>query len=165
MAKKAQQSLPNLTTDQLRNEEVAYAFSQIIKDAQHILTPFEAAKYRTIITVDHNDNERYPNLVKEAVCYFWSLTLSKNKGGNLVLYFSADNEAVQKFGTTIFNRMLRSIFKHTSTSTNDTNIEGCVRISADTKDVHSFFYKRFVDGESEHVTIQALDHVAAEKIN
>jgi hypothetical protein len=150
-----------LTPEQLRNEEVNYSFEQIIKDGLQTLTTFEAPKYRTIITVNHADNEKYPNLVKEAVCYFWTLTLSKGKTGNLVLYFTADSEAITKFGTLVHNRMLRSIFKHTMKEKNDIDIEDAVRIGYDTRDIHNFYFKRFMDGESDTVKIKALEHVKA----
>lgn len=161
MAKKAQQQVPDLTPEQLKNEEINYAFNQITNDGLQMLTPFEANKYRAIVTVDHSGNERYPNLIKESISYFWNLTLSKSKSGSLLIYYTYDNEAILKFGTVIFNRMLRSIFKHTSSERNDINIEDCVRINTDTKDIHSFYYKRMIEGESAVVNISSLEHVAA----
>jgi hypothetical protein len=160
MAKKAQKEVPPLTLEQLRNEEISTAFNQITKDGLEMLTPFESLKYRTVVTIDHNDNERYPNLVKESISYFWNLTLTTGKTGNLVIYYTFNTEAVSKFGTVIFNRMLRSIFKHTMSGSNNISIEDCIRISTDTKDLHNFFYKRIVDGETPTVSITALDHLA-----
>lgn len=160
MAKKAQQQeVPDLTPEQLKNEEINYAFNQITNDGLQMLTPFEANKYRAVVTIDHAGNERYPNLIKESISYFWNLTLSKSKSGALLIYYTYDNEAISKFGTVIFNRMLRSIFKHTSSERNDINIEDCVRVNTDTKDVHNFFYKRMIEGETENVKLRALDHV------
>lgn len=161
MRKKTETKEPELTPEQLRDEEVNWAFTQIVNDGLQMLTPFEANKYRAVVTVDHAGNERYPNLIKESISYFWNLTLSKSKSGALLIYYTYDNEALLKFGTVIFNRMLRSIFKHTSSERNDINIEDCVRINTDTKDIHNFFYKRMIEGESAVVTISALEHVAA----
>lgn len=161
MAKKAQQQVPDLTPEQLKNEEINYAFNQITHDGLKMLTPFEANKYRTVVSIDHVGNERYPNLIKESISYFWNLTLAKSKNGSLLIYYTYDKEALTKFGTVIFNKMLRSIFKHTSSEKNDINIEDCVRINTDTKDIHPFFYKRVIDGENEAVTVRALNHVAA----
>lgn len=160
MAKKTQPSTPPLTQDQLRDELVNYAFTQIVKDGQQLLTVFDTGKYRSVVTVDHADNDRYPNLVKEALTFFWNLTLSKTKNDNLVIYFTYDKEASTKFGTMIYNNMLRSIFKHTMKDANDANIEDCVRVSTNTKELNYFFYNRLIEGESEAVTITALDHVA-----
>lgn len=157
MTKKAQPQ--TLTPEQLRNELITQAFEQITNDGLHILTPFEATKYRTVVTVDHSNNERYPNLIRESISYFWNLTMSMGKTGNLVVFYTYDQEALTKFGTVIFNRMLRSIFKHTMAKSNGINIEDCVRISSGVKDIHNFFYKRLIDGETENVKLRALDHV------
>ena len=160
MAKKAQKEVPSLTPEQLRNEEINTAFNQITKDGLEMLTPFESLKYRNVVVIDHSDNERYPNLIRESITYFWNLKLSKNKNESLVMYFSFDTEAFSRFGSRIFNLMLRSIFKYTMSKNNLISIEDCVRISTVTTDIHNFYFKRVIDGATESVIITALDHHA-----
>jgi len=146
------------TPEQLRDKKVVEAFDQINKAGQQLLTVFETAKYRTVITLDHEQNDKYPNLQQECISYFWNLTLSLNKQSQLVMYFTYDTEAAAKFGTKIFNTMIRNIMKYTAVEFTKINIEDCVRINTATTEVHNFFYKRFVDGENENTKFTALPY-------
>ncbi|CAM4306656.1 hypothetical protein SAMN06265348_110263 [Pedobacter westerhofensis] len=163
MTKKVEQQSTGTTPDHLRNEAVTKAFEKISEESLHLLKVFESAQYRTVATVDHLGNDRYPNLVRESISYFWNLTLSKNKTGNLVIYFSYDTEAISKFGTMIYNQTLRTIFATTSAATANVNIEDSVRINSVTKNVKDFFFKRIMDGENESVSIKAVEHVTQQK--
>ena len=156
---KKQHNQSSSTNGANRNELIAQAFDEIVKDGMVALKAFEANKYRTMVTVDHRNNEKYPNLIKEGVCYFFNLTLSSNKHGDFIIYFSYDSEALTKFGRTVYNILLRSIFQRTSVAYTKLNIENCVRINITTRNIHDFYYKRVMDGVSDTVVITALDHV------
>lgn len=163
MAKQTAQQTLLLTPEQLRNETVSKAFDQISIDGLQLLKVFESSKYRTAVTINHLDNTKYPNLVRENTSYFWNLTLSKNKYGNLIIYLAADTESISRFGGRVYNELLRSLFKHTSVQTNIINIEDSIRVSAATKEINHFFIKRVMEGESESVSIQALPYEPIQK--
>ena len=160
MAKKQErQEIPPASTNQ--NELMLQAFSLITNDGLQMLTVFENAKYRTVATVDHSGNDKYPNLIRESISFFWNLTLSRNSTGNIILYFTYDKDAAAKFGTMIFNSMLRSIFRHTTAVTDSLSIENNVRVNVNTKDINYFFNSRLIEGEKAGVNIQAMEHTPA----
>lgn len=163
MTKKTEQPTTGATPEQLRNEAVSAAFEKITQQSLHLLKVFESTQYRTIATVDHEGNDRYPNLIRESISYFWNLTLSKNKAGSLIIYFSYDTDAISKFGTMIYNQTLRIIFTTTNVVAAKSNIEDSVRINSVTKNVKDFFFKRIMDGENESVSIKAVDYVSQQK--
>jgi len=158
MAKKQEQQETSPTSTN-QNELMLQAFTLITNDGLQMLTVFENAKYRTVATIDHSDNDKYPNLIRESISFFWNLTLSRNSTGNLILYFTYDKDASAKFGTMIFNSMLRNIFRHTTAMPNSLSIENHVRVSVNTKDINYFFNSRLIDGEKAGVLIQAIEHV------
>jgi len=133
MAKKSEQQNEAPTIEQLRNEAVTTAFDQIVLDGLQLLTVFESSKYRTIVTVDHVGNSKYPYLVKECISYFYNLTLSKNKYGNYIIYISADTESISRFGGRIYNELLRSLFNHTGSKFTAINIEDSMESSIVTR--------------------------------
>jgi hypothetical protein len=157
MAKKQEQQPVPIGTNQ--NEQMLQAFTLITNDGLQTLRVFENAKYRTVATIDHSDNDKYPNLIRESISFFWNLTLSRNSIGNLILYFTYDKDAAAKFGTMIFNNMLRSIFKHTTALAGSLSIENDVRVNVNTKDINYFFNNRLIEGEKVGVLIQAMEYV------
>lgn len=137
-----------------RNKEVDKAYKLIIESTKSLLTSFESKKYRTVIQVDHSRSGRETTLISEFICFFWNLTLSTNKGGYRMIYFSYDEDALAKFGPRLYNRVLRHIFKHTMFETTKLNIEDSVRINNQGADIQNFFINRLANGENNFISIE-----------
>ena len=154
---------PEIQVDELtlRNQEVERAYNQIVLSARNLLTVFESPKYRTWVEVNHSKSEKETTLIKEFICYLWNLTLATNKVGHYVLYFGFDQEGLNKFGSRIFNRMLRSVYKHTMTEATEMDIEDCIRVNESATDVHQFFIRRMLNGENEIVSILVEERLTA----
>lgn len=144
---------------QLRNETVEKAYLNIVKQCKELLTPFESLKYRTSATVDHTKSGKDTNLINEWLCYFWNVTLTKNRHNYLMIYISYDEEALTRFGDKLFNRMLRTVMRCTNLEAFDFNIENCIRIDHSATDIQPFFISRILNGEKEFVSICAEDKV------
>lgn len=145
---------------QARNTQVEKAFYQIVKETSALLSPFEAKKYRTLITVNHNDSGKVTNLISEHITFFWNITLTKNKQGYYMIYFTPDQESITKFGQRLVNRAIRQLFKCTAQEKNKPNIEDCIRLNA-SSNVQSFFLSRLANGSNLFTTINEEDFKSA----
>ncbi|TKC57686.1 hypothetical protein FBD94_20655 [Pedobacter hiemivivus] len=158
-AKKANTVDDQLTTEQQMNAEVLQAFNLITQSARAVVSNFETKKYRTSVLINHLQNNSN-SLVKEYLSYFFNVTLTRNKNSLLVIYIGFDTEAVTRFGSMLHNQLIREVMKHTMQDNTSVNIESCIRVDANTKDVRYFFYKRITEGENEYVTILVDEPVA-----
>ena len=158
-AKKANTVDDQLTTEQKMNAEVLQAFNLITQSARAVVSNFETKKYRTSVLINHLQNNSN-SLVKEYLSYFFNVTLTRNKNSLLVIYIGFDTEAVTRFGSMLHNQLIREVMKHTMQDNTSVNIESCIRVDANTKDVRYFFYKRITEGENEYVTITVDEPVA-----
>jgi hypothetical protein len=145
---------------QQNNYEVENAYSMITKSAIELLRRFEVAKYRSWINVEHCKNTKQQNtqLVREWVSFFWNITLSNSKEGKAYIFISIDETAIEKFGNGLTNLLLRKAFHLTQSAVDGLNIEYALRVNYMPMDVHNFFYKRLVDGETDIVSIYTEDH-------
>lgn len=146
---------------QQNNFEVANAYSMITKSAIELLQRFELTKYRTWINVEHCKNTKQQNtqLVREWVSFFWNITLSNSKEGKSFIFISIDETAIEKFGNGLTNLLLRRAFLLTQSTDNGLNIEYALRVNYMPMDVHNFFYRRLVDGETDIVSIFTEEHL------
>jgi hypothetical protein len=135
-----------------RNKEVEKAFHRIIKGTTSLLRVFDSKKYRTCIQVEHSKSSKETKLINEFICFFWNLTLTMNIAGYKMIYFCYDEEALTRFGSRTYNRVLRQVFKQTMFENSKINIEDCVRIN-NPSNVQSFFYNRLANGENDFVSI------------
>ena len=145
------------TEIQQTNEAVEKAYMEITKAASDLLKKFELAKYRTHLSVDHFKDPQNTNLVREFISFFWNITLSNSKEGKSYIFISIDESGLVKFGSGLTNLLLRSAFQIT-TNTSDINIEYSMRVNYMPMDIHNFFYKRIVEGETDFVSIYLEDH-------
>jgi 3-oxoacyl-ACP reductase-like protein len=150
-----------LSTEQLSNNEVIRVFDLITQAAREVVSNFETKKYRTSVMVDHLQNNNN-SLIREYLSYFFNVTLTRNKHSLLVIYIGFDSEAITRFGSMLHNLFLREVMKQTMKEATEVNIESCIRIDANTKEVRNYFYKRITDGANEYATITIDEPVITE---
>lgn len=138
---------------QANNAEVLKAYTRITQTASQLLKKFDVVKYRTYCDIDHTKNETNANLVREFLCHFWDITLSNSKEGKSYIFISIDEDSVTKFGNGLTNMLLRDAYKFTQSEDNTPGIEYSLRVDFSIGDVHGFFYRRIVDGETDYVSI------------
>lgn len=139
------------TAEQQQNNAVLSVFTQLTEAARAVVSGFETRKYRTSVLVNHLPNNNN-NLVQEYISYFFNITLTRNRNSLLVIYIGFDSEAVSRFGTMLHNQLLRQVMKLTMKEVTGVDIESCIRIDANTKDIRGFFYRRLAEGETDDIT-------------
>lgn len=144
---------------ELRNENVEKAFHNIIKGCKELLTAFDTLKYRMNVTIDHTKSGKETNLINEFICYFWDITLTRNRFNYYMIYVSYDEEALTRFGDKIFNRMLRIVFNCTNITVTDINIENSVRIDHSATDIQIFFINRLLSDPKDYIVVTAEEKV------
>lgn len=143
-----------------RNKQVEKSYKQIVEALKPLLKVFESRKYRTFILVDHTKSGKETNLITEFICFFFNLTLTINKAGYKMIYFTYDEESLARFGPRIYNRALRQLFKHTMFDATGFNIEDCIRVS-NHMNVQGFFVNRLANGENSHISIDVEEQLTA----
>lgn len=154
---------PQLIEDDFtfRNQEIEKAFDRIVLEAKALLTVFEHQKYRSSVDILHTKSGKDTMLLKEWICYCFNLTLTNTKNGNYHIYFGWDEGAINKFGLSLFSRMLRIIFRNTMSEKTKVHIERCVRINKGASNIQGFFQNRIMNGENEFISISVEERVAA----
>lgn len=147
------------TEEQHKNSEVLNVFNLITESARAVVSNFETRKYRTSVLVNHLPNNNN-SLVQEFISYFFNITLTRNKNSLLVIYIGFDSEAITRFGTMIHNQFLRQVMKSTMKEATLVDIESCIRVDANAKDIRGFFYRRLAEGENDNVTFIIDEPVA-----
>lgn len=150
-AKKAITVDQQFTAEQQMNTEVLQLFNQITEAARAVVCNFETRKYRTSVLVNHLPNNNN-NLVQEYISYFFNVTLTRNRNSLLLIYIGFDSEAVERFGSMTHNMFLRQVMKLTMKEQTAVDIESCIRVDANTRDIRGFFYRRLAEGENDNVT-------------
>ena len=145
---------------QTRNQEVEKVFFKIIKETSALLQSFEGKKYRTAINVDHSASGKETNLIHECITFFWNITLTKNRMGYTMIYFTADKESITKFGQRLSNRALRQVFKCTMQEKNKPNVEDSVRIN-EPGAIQNFFLSRLANGDNPFTTTSEIEFKSA----
>ena len=112
-----------LETLELRNEEVERAYHDIIKKVKQLLIPFESLKYRMNVVIDHTKSGKETNLINEYLCFFHNITLSCNRFGYYMIYVSYDENSIKRFGSKMFNKLLRVVFNCTNNAIDKINID------------------------------------------
>lgn len=144
---------------ELRNEKVELAYKNIIKGCKELLTAFDTLRYRMHVTIDHTNSGKETNLISEWICYFWDITITRNRFNYYMIYVSYDEEALTRFGDKIFNRMLRLVFNNTNITATDINIENSVRIDHSATDIQIFFINRLLSDPKDYIIITAEEKV------
>lgn len=142
-----------------RNINVEEAYYSIVKQTRELLTAFDSLKYRMSVSVDHLNSGKPTNLINEWLSSFHNFTLTRNRYGYNMIYVSYDEDALNKFGDKIFNRMLRIVFNTTNSVVGGINIENCVRIDHCATDIQPFFINRLFSQEHDYVTIHTEEKV------
>ena len=153
-----------ITTDvQQVNQQVEKAYTLMVDAAKELLKRFDVAKFRTYALMDHNKNEQNANLVKEFICYHWNITLSLSpKNGAFYIFIDLGEEALQKFGSTLTNNLLRECYQLTQSNDNTVGIEYALRVNyLPAESLHNFYYRRVVEGETGYVSIGTVEKEAA----
>ncbi len=138
---------------ELRNKEVDKSYVLITQASRALLTTFEHQKYRTIIEVNHTQSGREGNLIKEWMTFFFNITLTKNRAGYSMIYFTFSEDAIAKFGARLYTRALRVLFRHTMFDKGKISIEDCVRVN-NPGQVESYFINRLANGENSFISIE-----------
>jgi hypothetical protein len=139
-----------------RNKKVERAYNKIIQGAKSLLLPFTNVKYRTIIEINHSESSKETNLMKEFICSFFNITLTKNRADYNMIYFTYEDSAIEKFGARLYNRALRELFKNTMQEKNKPNITDCVRVN-NPGQIEGFFVNRLRGGANSYISISVLD--------
>lgn len=157
------QFVPITTDIQLTNGEVEKAYTLMVEKATELLKRFDVAKFRTFAIMDHTKNEQNTNLVKEFLCYHWNITLSMSpKDGKLYLFLDIGEESLQKFGSMLTNNLLRECYQLTQSNDNTNGIEYALRVNyLPAENLHNFYYRRIVEGETGYVSIGTVEKEAA----
>lgn len=142
---------------QQNNDAVEKAYTAITKEASELLRKFELAKYRTHLSIEHCKDQQNTNLVREFISYFWNITISNSKEGKSYIFISIDENGLQKFGSGLTNLLLRSAFKITETVDESQDILYALRVNYMPMDIHNFFYRRIVEGETDLVSIFTVE--------
>lgn len=157
------QFVPITTDIQLTNNAVEKAYTLMVEKAINLLRRFDVAKFRTYALMDHTKNEQNTNLVKEYLSYFHNITLSMSpKDGKLYIFVDLGQEALEKFGSILTNNLLRECYCLTHSNDNTTGIEYALRVNFLPADqLHNFYYRRIVEGETGYVSIGVVEKEAA----
>ncbi|NMN37722.1 hypothetical protein [Pedobacter sp. SG918] len=153
-----------ITTDvQQVNQQVEKAYTLMVNAATELLKRFDVAKFRTYATMEHTENEQNTNLVKEFICYHWNITLSMSpKDGRFYIFIDLGEEALQKFGSALTNNLLRECYQLTHSNGGYSGIEYALRVNYLPADqLHNFYYRRVVEGETGYVSIVTVERDAA----
>ncbi|WP_316808086.1 hypothetical protein [Pedobacter agri] len=145
------------------NKEVEKAYTLMVDAATNLLKRFDIAKFRTFALMDHTKNEQNTNLVKEFICYHWNITLSMSpKDGKFYIFIDLGHEAIEKFGSMLTNNLLRECYQLTQSNDNTIGIEYALRVNYLPADqLHNFYYRRIVEGETGYVSIGTVEKEAA----
>ena len=135
------------------NELVKKAFNAIISQATELLKKFEMTKYRTYAYMDYNNDEHDRNNLVDFVCHFWSLSLSRSNDGKFYIWLRYDSSFIEKFGHNLTNQLLRGAYKATE------EVAYSFKVAFQDHDVHNYFYKLIVGGETDTVSIFTVDKV------
>lgn len=148
---------------QLTNLEVEKAYTSIVSKASQLLKKFDLPKFRTYCEMEHTKNELNANLVKEFLSYHWNVTLSMNpKDGKLYIFIDLGGEALEKFGNGLTNALLREAYQLTQSHDNTQGIEYALRVNFNpSEQLHNFYYRRIVEGETDYVSIVTVDREVA----
>ncbi len=136
----------------IRNKEVERCFNLVIQGCRKLLGAFEHQKYRTVIEIDHTKSDKDTKLIKEFLCSFFNVTLTKNRADYDMIYLTYSEEAVSRFGARLYNRVIRQLYKHTTYEGKKVNVEDCVRLNELGK-VEQFFIGRLTNGENAFTSI------------
>jgi len=147
---------PQLTEEEQKRNALQIIFDMAVEQSSQFLAPFSTEKYRTTVIVDHETLGTKETLIKEFLCFHFNLTFGKNKNGFHQIYFNHDEEAIGKFGTRVYNQVLRLLIRLSAKEDTAINIEDRVRFAPEPCDVHNFFYKRIIDKATEFITIQTV---------
>ena len=143
---------------ELRNYTVEEAYFKIIKECRELLTVFDALRYRTSVTIDHRLSGKEANLQNEWISYFCDITLTRNKFGYFMIFFSYEEDAIKRFGDKQFNKFLRILFRCTDIYVTEINIEQCIRIQEIT-DLQPFFINRLLADPKDYVSVITEDKI------
>jgi hypothetical protein len=157
------QFVPITTDIQLTNGEVEKAYTLMLDKARELLKRFDVAKFRTFAVMDHTKNEQNTNLVKEFLCYFFNITLSMSpKDAKYFIFIDLGLEGLEKFGSMLANNLLRECYQLTQSDDNTNGIEYALRVNYLPADnLHNFYYRRIVEGETGYVSIGTVEKEAA----
>ncbi|WP_231465321.1 hypothetical protein [Pedobacter sp. Leaf132] len=141
------------------NKEVEKAYTLIVDKAIELLKRFEVTKFRTYAMMEHTKNEQNTNLVKEYLSYFHNVTLSMSpKDGRFYIFLDCGLEALEKFGSSLTNQLLREAYSITQSNDNTTGIEYALRVNfLPAEQQHNFFYRRIAEGETDYVSINTVE--------
>lgn len=157
MRTKVNKPTTQLSEEEQKREVLEVIFQQAIALASEFLKPFDTVKYRTTVLLDHEKLKTNDSLISEFLCFHFNLTFGKNKNGYHLIYFNYDEEAISKFGTRVFNQMIRALITISAKEVTPINVEERIRFATEPSDVHNFLWKRLIDGEKMHITISSVE--------
>ena len=153
--------VPTLLTEEEQKREALQAiFSKAVQLAGEFLKPFDTEKYRTTVLLNHEKLKTNETLISEFLCFHFNITFGRNKNGYNLIYFNYDEEAISKFGTRVFNQMIRTLITISAKEVTDINVEERIRFATEPSDVHNFLWKRLIDGEKQHIVISTVESKA-----
>lgn len=155
-------SSKSTTTTQPTEEEhkrtiLENIFKQAVALAGEFLKPFDTEKYRTTVLLNHEKLKTNETLISEFLCFHFNITFGRNKNGYHLIYFNYDEEAISKFGTRVFNQMIRTLITISAKELTEINVEERIRFATEPSDVHNFLWKRLIDGEKQYISISTVE--------
>ena len=149
-----------LTEEEQKRETLKAIFEKAVQLAGEFLKPFDTEKYRTTVLLNHEKLKTNETLISEFLCFHFNITFGRNKNGYHLIYFNYDEEAISKFGTRVFNQMVRTLITISAKEVTDVNVEERIRFATEPSDVHNFLWKRLIDGEKQYIVISTVESKA-----
>jgi hypothetical protein len=146
-----------LTEEEQKRETLKAIFEKAVQLAGEFLKPFDTEKYRTTVLLNHEKLKTNETLISEFLCFHFNITFGRNKNGYHLIYFNYDEEAISKFGTRVFNQMIRTLITISAKEVTAINVEERIRFATEPSDVHNFLWKRLIDGEKQYISISTVE--------
>ncbi|WP_295795069.1 hypothetical protein [Mucilaginibacter sp.] len=128
-----------------RNHEILNAYSNTAKDLRAMLHNHISKEKQEYVEFQHSHQLNYTNLVREFVCSFCSLLITRVNGEYSMLLIIG-KEAYQQGSGLSSNALLRLAFKHTMQANTKIMIENCLDIKF-CSSAYDYFKRRMSEFE------------------
>ncbi|GGC63202.1 hypothetical protein GCM10011387_16010 [Pedobacter quisquiliarum] len=136
------------------DELVERTYELIVAKAINLLKDQSTTEFKSYCTMDHSKNELNSNLIKEFLCYFWNITLSKDiNNGSYCIDLDFGKEPLIKFGNCLANSLVQEIFRVLHAKEQSAQPEFPLFINFVPIEHLTYWYRTIAQGETEYVSI------------
>lgn len=151
---------------QIINKKVEKAYSTVVNSAIDLLRDFEPVEFRTYCEMEHTKNELNANLIKEFLCFFWNITLSKStKDSRYYIVIDLGKEALEKLGSCLTNLLLLKIYSAMRSNEETTCTLYALKINFLPLELLSYFHSNIAHGETSYISITTVEKIMTLKHN